>query len=154
MTGARWLFAPPGEGEGSRAARTLALAAALYGVTIAIHTADHVRRGLGSVTPEVLRAGSVSTVIAAGAIVLALMRNRFAPAVAAAVGFSSALGVAAVHLLPQWSAFSDPFPGSSVDIGSWIAVCIEILGAVAFGLAGLSALLRQRNPTLGSGFEP
>jgi hypothetical protein len=64
------------------------------------------------------------------------------------------LGVAAVHLLPQWSAFSDPFPGSSVDIGSWIAVCIEILGAVAFGLAGLSALLRQRNPTLGSGFEP
>lgn len=60
-----------------------------------------------------------------------------------AVAFPTALVVAASHLLPQWSALSDAFPGSGVDALSWAAVLSEIAGALAFGAAG-AYVLRSR----------
>ena len=123
-----------------RANRQLYYAGLLYAIGIAVHTADHFRRGTDVLTPQVYWAGLLSTAVALAAISLVVLDARPAPAVAASVGFANAIGVAAVHLLPSWSAFSDAFPGGAVDSQSWVAVLLEIATAVLFGVAGLHAL--------------
>jgi hypothetical protein len=90
-------------------------------------------------TPQVYWAGMLSPVVALIAIGLAVLEARPAPVVAVGVGFGSAIGVAAVHLLPRWSAFSDAFPGSKVDSLSWAVVLVEIVAAILFGVAGTYA---------------
>jgi hypothetical protein len=40
---------------------------------------------------------------------------------------------------------SDPLPGGDVDAFTWIAVLLEVFGALALGVAGLVAL-RARRP--------
>jgi hypothetical protein len=125
----------------------LRLAASLYLVGLIAHTADHIRRGTSVITTEVLALGVLSTI--AGIITLALIftRNRRAPVAAAVFGFQVAIGVSAVHLLPKWSAFSDAFPGSrgtGISAVSWTVVLVEIAGGLALGIAGASALLRER----------
>lgn len=121
--------------------RFLKVGAALYGAGLVLHLADHFRRGTSVLTGEVNLLGTISTV--AGVIVIGLVftGHRWAPAAAVALGFPVAVGVAAVHLLPRWSDFSDAFPGSTtgVNAGSWTVVLIEIAGAFALGLAGLAA---------------
>jgi hypothetical protein len=68
------------------------------------------------------------------------MRHRAAPLVAMVVGFTAAVGVSASHLLPHWSSLSDSLPDGNVDAWSWIAVLLEIVGAIALGAAGAYAL--------------
>jgi len=117
-----------------------------------LHTGDHLRRGLGSVTPEVLWAGNASGVLAIAAITLVLVHHRLGPWVAAVMGLSAALGVAAVHLTPRWGSLSDSLPQGRVDALTWVAVLIEVGGALAFGMAGALGVHRQRhlvrNPSL------
>ena len=120
--------------------RALRYAAAVYGIGLAVHTADHVRRGLGAVTGEVFWAGNVSTVLGVMAIVLIFMRHRLAPLAAAWTCLPIAIGVASVHLLPHWGVLSDPFPGgqaNGVTALSWFAVLTEITGAAAAGVLGI-----------------
>lgn len=124
--------------------RGLRLGALLYAAGLVLHTADHYRRGVDTVTAQVQWLGTLGLVLGVAAIVLVLLRHPRAPLAAAVVGLSKAAGVSAVHLLPRWSAFSDAFPGNAVDPVTWAAVFIEIAGALAMGLAGL-ALLRQRD---------
>jgi hypothetical protein len=74
-------------------------------------------------------------------VVLILTRHRLAPLVAAAAGFPLALGFFTAHWLPEWSALSDPV----WEIGSWtwlsyVASTVEIVGALAVGLAGVAAV--------------
>ncbi len=118
----------------------LTTAAALFLLGLVLHTADHFRRGIASLTPQVLWAGNVNTVFSLGVIALVFMRHRLAPAAAAVFGFATAFGVAAVHLTPHWSAFSDSLPDGRVDLVTWVAVLVEIAGALALGAAGLYAL--------------
>ena len=129
-----WLCIQP------RANRLLRYAAFLYAIGLAVHTADHFRRGTDVLTPQVYWAGMLSTIVALIAIGLAVLEVHPAPVAAVSVGFANAIGVAAVHLLPSWSAFSDAFPGSTVDSLSWAAVLVEIATAILFGAAGLCAL--------------
>jgi hypothetical protein len=115
-------------------------------VAWAIHTGDHLRRGLGAVSVEVAVLGSVAAVVQLLAVSAVFLRWRWAAVVAAAVGFPDAIGIAAVHLLPHWSAFSDAFPGAhgtGVDAFSWAAAIIEVVGALAFGAAGVFAVRRS-----------
>ncbi|SRR5712692_1537295 len=129
---------------GEHGDRVLRHAAVFFLVGFLIHTGDHLRRGVEVLTPEVLWAGTVSGVLVIGAITLALVGHRLAPLVAVAAGFPLALGVAAVHLLPSWSAFSDSLPDGGADALSWAAVLAEIAGALAFGAAGAYLLRRDR----------
>jgi hypothetical protein len=124
--------------------RPFRAAALVYVVGLSFHTLDHFRRGLDVLTPEVLWAGNVGIVIALLAIALALAGHRLAAPIAVAHGLSQALGVAAVHLLPSWGAFSDSLIGGSVDALTWIAVLAEIASALAFGLAGVLVLRAGR----------
>jgi len=117
-------------------------AAVCYLVAWAVHTGDHLRRGLGVVSAEVTAAGTAGAVFQLMAIAAVLSRRRWAPVAAVAVGFPDALGIAAVHLLPHWTSFSDAFPGAKgtgVTGFSWFAAIFEIAAALAFGVAGALA---------------
>jgi hypothetical protein len=122
----------------------LRYAALLFAAGFLAHNADHFRRGVDVLTPQVLWAGSVAAVLSVAAIALALAAHRLAPVVAVAVGFPLALGVSAVHLAPPWSAFSDSLPSGGVDALSWAAVLFEIGGALVLGAAGVYALRHAR----------
>ena len=130
--------------------RKLRVAALVYLAGLALHTADHLRRGLDAVTHHVFWLGNVSTAVGIVAVVLILTGHRYAPMLAVAFGFPVAIGVAAVHLLPEWStALSDSFVDQSVSWMSWTVVIIEIVGALATGIFGLR-LLRGTEPTTAS----
>ena len=134
------------EGAVGHEDRWLRYGASLYGAGLLLHLADHLRRGTDVLTPEVLWAGYLSTAAGLFVIALVLTRHRLAPGMAAVTGLSIAVGVAAVHLLPHWSSFSDAFPGAratGVTPLSWAVVLIEIAGALALGLAGVSMVRRS-----------
>jgi len=126
-----------------QAAWLLRSAAVFYAVAWAVHTGDHVRRGLGVVTVEVSTLGSIAAAAQLLIVATVFLRWRWAAVAAVAIGFPDAVGIAAVHLLPHWSTFSDAFPGAygtGVTGFSWFAAVLEILGALVFGIAGVHAL--------------
>lgn len=130
--------------------RALRWSAFAYGIGLVIHTGDHFRRTTSAVSTQILILGAISTFLAVFTFALIARRSERAPLVAAVVGIMTAIGVSAVHLLPQWStSFSDAFPGGGArDITalSWTAVVIEIAGALAMGLAGLTILRAPGTP--------
>jgi hypothetical protein len=129
-------------------------AAIIYASGTLLHTLDHLRRGTDVVTSQVLWAGTVSTPIDVVVIFLALAGYRYAPVLAVAFGFSHAIGIAAVHLLPHWGVFSDSLTSNSGSPISYVAVLAEIIGALCFSATGLYVLLggqRARPPMLTGG---
>src|SRR5689334_742692 len=127
--------------------RLLRFCAPFYAVGLALHTADHMRRGLDAITPQVLWAGNVSTAIGITTVVLVIVGNRYGPLLAALTGIPIAVGVAVVHLVPKWSALSDSFEGAhntGVTAFSWFVVLVEIAGALAMGIIGIRDVLRDR----------
>jgi hypothetical protein len=124
--------------------RTLKAATALYALGTTVHTIDHFRRGLDVLTLHVQWIGWLGLVLAAFVMALVLLGHPLAPRAAAAAGFAQALGIAAVHLPPRWSAFSDSLASGHLGPMSWAAVTIEIIGALAMGLAGLGAIRQSR----------
>jgi hypothetical protein len=130
--------------------RKLQVAALVYLAGLVLHSADHFRRGIDTVTHHVFWAGNVSSVVGIVAVGLILTRHRLAPMAAVAFGFPVALGVAAVHLLPEWStALSDSFIDQSMSWMSWAVVLLEIAGALATGVIGL-AIFRRTAPATAS----
>lgn len=124
--------------------RRLTAAGILFAAGSAVHILDHLRRGQGSVSDELNWAGTLALVVQVTVVVLILTRHWLAPLVAAAAGFPLALGFITAHWLPEWSALSDPV----WEIGSWtwlsyLASTLEIVGALAVGLAGVAAVREQ-----------
>src|SRR6266480_1069967 len=126
--------------------RDLAVGAVAFVAANVLHTLDHLRQGLGGLTPEVLLGGSVLSVAAVVTLILVLRGSSRAPMAAAVVGLWSAFGVAASHLAPHWSAFSDPYPDLDVDVLSWAVMLAEIAAALALGLVGLRELRARAAP--------
>ncbi|HEY5077970.1 MAG TPA: hypothetical protein VIJ48_10735 [Acidimicrobiia bacterium] len=127
--------------------RWLRYCALFYALGLALHTADHLRRGLDVLTPQVQWAGNLSTAVGISVAVLVIVGHRYGPMLAALTGIPVAVGVAAVHLVPKWSAFSDAFPGAhntGVTALSWTVVLVEIVGALAMGVVGISIVRDQR----------
>lgn len=121
--------------------RALVLAGCLFAAGSAIHMVDHLRRGQGSITETLYRAGTLSTILQAVTVTLIVVRHRLAPLAAVAAGFSLAAGFLAAHWLPEWSSLSDPV--WEIDSMRWFSVVAstaEILGALAIGIAGLRVL--------------
>jgi hypothetical protein len=126
--------------------------ALFYALGLALHTADHLRRGIDAVTTQVLWIGNVSTVVGITVAVLVIVGYRNAPILAAVTGIPVAVGVAAVHLLPKWSsALSDSFVGAhntGVTALSWTVVLVEIAGALAMGIVGWNIARTHRERVL------
>ena len=115
-----------------------------FAVGSAIHVADHLRRGRGSISDTLYALGNTALVIQVVAITLIATRHRLAPMVAAVAGPSLAIGFFAAHWLPHWSAVSDPvWEVTSIRWLSVIASIVEIVGAVMVGAAGFSIVLRD-----------
>jgi hypothetical protein len=123
-------------------------AATVYAIGTFLHTADHYRRGTESVTLHVTVAGTLGLVLATVAITLIMVRHPMAPLAAIAVGIPHALGISAVHFLPDFGAFSDSFASFDAGPVTWAAVLFEVGGALATGLVGLYALRRVGRPQL------
>jgi hypothetical protein len=128
--------------------RALRYSTGLYAIGLVAHTADHLRRGTGLLTHHVFWAGNLSTLAGVITVALVFSRHRLAPVMAAAFGVPVAVGVAAVHLLPHWSAFSDAFPGaapaSKVEWISYVVVLVEIIGAALTGIIAVRILGHDR----------
>jgi hypothetical protein len=135
--------------------RVLRYAAVVFLAALLLHGADHLRRGFDVVTRTVSVAGNVQLVLAVVAVVLVFRRHRLAPLAAIAIGFPSAIGFAAAHLLPHWSSFSDSFTGSDVGANvnalSWAAALFEIAADLTFGVAGVLVLRRRGLHTVARG---
>jgi hypothetical protein len=117
----------------------LAIAAlAFLGANVA-HTLDHLRQGTERLATEVVAGGVVITALALATLFLALRGHPRAPLVAALTGFAVAAGVAASHIAPHWSAFSDPYPAIGADALSWVTMFAELGAALVLGFAGLRA---------------
>lgn len=110
-----------------------------------LHTADHLRQGLGDLSTAILLAGSALTVLAAVVVVLLERGHPRAAPLAAFVGLAGAVGIASSHIAPHWSALSDSYPQIGADALSWVVMLIEVATALWLGLTGLRAL-RSRAP--------
>jgi hypothetical protein len=98
--------------------------------------------------PAVMIAGMVQIALAAVTVVLVFFGSRRAPHAAVVIGFVSAAGFTAAHLLPTWGLFSDSFinapPSARVTWFSWITALCEIAADILFGLVGLAVLRARR----------
>jgi hypothetical protein len=113
-------------------------------LTLAIvHDLDHVRRHNYSTGP-VRILGYLALSGAILAVALAATRHRYAPAFAFLVGFTGVVGLIAVHVLPHWSFFSDPFTADHVDSLSWAIVGADVASVAALGIAGAREAFRSR----------
>ena len=132
--------------------------AVVFLAAVLVHGADHLRRGLGVVTMLVVAVGTTQLVVGAFVVGLVFARHRMAPAAAAVTGFTSAIGFTLAHLLPEWSALSDPFVGPGVAPGvtwfSWFTALFEIGADVAFGWAGVRAQRSMRSRTVAASVGP
>ncbi|MCU1395742.1 MAG: hypothetical protein JWM34_4170 [Ilumatobacteraceae bacterium] len=120
----------------AREGRRLIVAGWVFLIGSAVHAADHLRRGQGSVTDALYVVGTSGMVIQAVVITLILVRHRLAPLLAAGSGFSLGLAFIAVHWLPHWSSLSDSFVDHHVSAFSVVASLLEIVGAFAIGVTG------------------
>jgi hypothetical protein len=122
----------------------LGAAAALFLAANIAHTLDHVRQGIDRLAAEVLAGGTLLTIAAVLALGLALRRDPRAPVVCTGVGLAGALGVAASHLAPHWSALSDPYPSLGLDVLSWAVMLAEIAAALVLAVAGAREVTRHQ----------
>ncbi|WP_309227043.1 MULTISPECIES: hypothetical protein [unclassified Mycolicibacterium] len=122
-------------------------AAGFFAVALLLHGADHLRRGMDVIPPAVMIGGTLQLILAAVTIALVVKRNQWAPHAAVGIGFVSAAGFTAAHLLPTWGFFSDSFldapPWARVTAFSWVTAIVEIGADLVFGVVGL-AVLRAR----------
>jgi Na+/proline symporter len=132
-----------GHRDGQRSEMWLRRTAIVFLIAVAGHGADHLRRGVDVVTTQVTSAGATQFLFTVIAVALVVRRHHWAPRAAIAIGFSSAIGFTAAHLLPHWSSFSDSFTGGhiapKVTALSWATAVFEIGADVAFGWAGVRA---------------
>lgn len=132
----------------SRWDRRFSWATAIFAAALGLHAADHLRRGMNVVPHAVMVAGMVQIVAAAITVVLVVTGSRWAPYAAVAIGFASAVGFTAAHLLPTWGAFSDSFinaaPAARVTWFSWVTAVVEIAADLLFAVVGLAVLFGRR----------
>jgi ABC-type uncharacterized transport system permease subunit len=128
----------------------LAIAAIGFLAANLLHSADHIRQHLAGVDTEVLVGGSMLTAAAVALLVVALRRHPGAPLLAIVVGFAAAVGVAASHIAPHWSALSDSYTDDiNPDALSWAVMLLEVAAGFLLGLVGMYGLrARARDANL------
>ncbi|HEY7633854.1 MAG TPA: hypothetical protein VH817_24350 [Thermoleophilaceae bacterium] len=121
----------------------LAIAAIAFVGANVLHTLDHFRQGVDGLSTTILAGGTTLSILAITVMVMALRRHPRAPALAAVVGLSGAVGIASSHLAPHWSSLSDSYPEIGADALSWVVVLLEIGAALVLAVVALRELRRQ-----------
>jgi hypothetical protein len=131
-----------GSREGTAA--SLRAPGALFALGLAVHGADHMRRGMSAAPPSIMVGGFVQIALVVVTLVLVWQGSRRAPAMAVLTAAVSIVGFTYAHLLPDWwPAFSDSFvtgPRIGVTWFSWASVVAELGTALVFVVAGVRAL--------------
>ncbi|MDP9404404.1 MAG: hypothetical protein M3P85_14010 [Actinomycetota bacterium] len=118
-------------------------------VLTVIHDLDHVRQGR-SLDPELYVVAVLALVSTSATLVLLRHRHPAAGLVAVGVGAATPVGVAAVHVAPRRSLFSDSYFAAGADPMSWLIIVLMMITGLALAGAGLPALRLLR----GSGAKP
>ena len=115
-----------------------------------LHDLDHVRqvRQVEGPVAAIGLLGMAATIIS---VCLIALGSRWAPAYAALVGFGTAIGFVAVHLVPDWGPLSDGYPDIPVDGVSWAAAIIPIGFALWLGIEAVRAGRSDRGGMPASG---
>ncbi|CAN5484505.1 hypothetical protein BH20ACT19_BH20ACT19_13040 [soil metagenome] len=132
---------PPSTGVVPR--RTLVAGNLLLIALLVLHTLDHTLRQTATVPAEAATAATVGFVATVAALALSLGASRWAAAATAVVGLATAAGFVAVHVLPEWSVFSQPYADIEVDMLSWVTMFVPALAAAGVGTLGLSRLAHR-----------
>ncbi|MEE6164185.1 MULTISPECIES: hypothetical protein [unclassified Mycolicibacterium] len=100
------------------------------------------------IPPAVMVAGMIQIVLAVATIVLVFRSSPWAPYAAVVVGFVSAAGFTAAHLLPTWGFFSDSFinapPAARVTWFSWTTAVFEIIADIVFDGLSYAQIAKTR----------
>jgi hypothetical protein len=117
----------------------------LFGLLIA-HLLDH---GFNQPSRAVPATGTAVAVIGfaivAASAVLAIRRSQLAAPAAVIAGIGSALGFAAIHLVPDWSEpISDPYWDFAANALSWTLVIAPIVVSLALATLGLRESMAHR----------
>jgi hypothetical protein len=124
-------------------ATALGRAALLLVAADVLHALDHTRQGR-DLASEVYVAGVSGWIALALLLVLVARAHPLAPLYAAAVGASVGIGFLAVHVVPHWSSFSDPYSAFDPDALSWALVVVPVLAAVNLVVQAARARARTR----------
>ncbi|MCX4095487.1 hypothetical protein [Nocardia sp. alder85J] len=127
------------------ATTTLRAVTVVFAIALLVHGADHLRRGMNTVSGLVMALGTIQFALAVAVVALVFGRHRYAPIAAVVVGFASAVGFFVVHLLPDWfgplsDSFIRPPAAANVTGFSWFAAIFEIVADIAIGVAGVRAI--------------
>lgn len=125
------------------ASRRLLGGGLFFAAAVIAHNADHVRRGVDAVDPDVFLIGTAAITLEVALVVLICQRHRVAALASTVVGFSLAAGYVFVHFLPERPWLSDNLV-TAKGIGAWsiAAASIEVVAALTLAIAGLGALSR------------
>jgi hypothetical protein len=135
---------------GALAGTPLGRAALLLTAADVAHALDHTRQGR-DLASEVYAAGISGWIALALMLVLIARGHRLAAPYAAAAGLAVGAGFVAVHVLPRWSAFSDPYSAWDPDALSWALVVIPLLAAVNLVVQAARARSRTHRSPPGPG---
>jgi hypothetical protein len=109
-----------------------------------LHDLDHVRQ-VRDVEVGVSLIGLVGVIGNLVTLGLVIARHPLGPLAAVVLGFATAAGFVAVHMLPDWGPLSDGYPDLPVDGISWTIAIIPILVGLGLGVAGLRELRAGRS---------
>ena len=119
-----------------RRSRPLVAGNALLLAILAGHALDHALRQEAAVPGAVSAVGAAGFLTTLVALGLAVAGHRLDAAAGAVVGFGTTLGFLAIHVVPDWGPFSQPYSDIPVDDFSWVAMIVPIVaGAILGGLA-------------------
>lgn len=116
--------------------RLFHLAAAFYLIAWAVHSGDHIRRGLLEIPIAVQILGYLQVLLTLGFIWLLWRRHPLGPIVAIGIGVPATIGIAIAHLLPDFGPVSDSLWVEGIDAFTWFAVILEILGTILLTIGG------------------
>ncbi len=116
--------------------RIFYFASAFYLIAWAVHTGDHLRRGIFAVPVAVQALGNLQILLTVGFVWLLWKRHPLAPVAAIAIGVPATIGIAVAHLAPDFGPVSDSLWEPGIDAFTWFAVILEILGTVVLTIGG------------------
>lgn len=125
--------------------RPLVLAAGSLLALTVLHDLDHLRQGR-ELPLGLNLIGALATLAAIGVFLWTTRRDDENVArVAEVFGFTTALGLVVVHVLPHWTVISDPYGEAGVDALSWLSLAAFVTGGIA-----LTVVAHRHEPSPGN----
>ncbi|MEA2900602.1 MAG: hypothetical protein QOH36_489 [Actinomycetota bacterium] len=141
------------EGAGSEVTLAASVRRCLVAVTVGLavltmfHDVDHVRQGRG--LPVELYFVAVFALVSIGVTLTVLLRRHpVAAPVAFVQGVATIVGVAAVHVAPQWSSVTDSYGAAHADLLSWAIIAAMMTAGLTLALVATTSTTMWARETI------